>query len=138
MPFLLLIPFFILISNVFAEEKQDFLNICQQELKLRDSIIIVNDSIHRSKESFYKSELLLEKEKVDNWESSFNLMKDEYQKCSMALSQADFTEEENVSTVSSDSLSKEDNSSSAKTKVLIGASFLGGVAIGAFLFNLFF
>lgn len=130
---------FISVSALFADDKQEDILSCKQELDLRDSIIVSNDSVFRLKESSCKNELLLEKEKKANYESSYNLMKKEYSDCSFSLLKAqENLEAKDIVQVQSDSLSKEDQVSSVKSKVAFGATFLSGMAIGAFLFSLFF
>ncbi|HQB65650.1 MAG TPA: hypothetical protein PK616_07150 [Fibrobacteraceae bacterium] len=126
-------------STLFADDKKEDSFSCKQELDLRDSIIVSNDSVFRLKESLYKNELQLEKEQKANYESSYNLMKKEYSDCSFSLQKTvEKAEAEGVSQVISDTLSNEQTSSSSKTKIAFGATFLSGMAIGAFLFSLFF
>ena len=135
----LLVLLFIFESTLFADDKKEDSLSCKQELDLRDSIIVSNDSVFRLKESLYKNELQLEKEQKANYESSYNLMKKEYSDCSFSLQKAvEKAEAEGVSQVISDTLSNEQTSSSSKTKIAFGATFLSGMAIGAFLFSLFF
>lgn len=135
----LLVLLFIFESTLFADDKKEESLSCKQELDLRDSIIVSNDSVFRLKESLYKNELQLEKEQKANYESSYNLMKKEYSDCSFSLQKAvEKAEAEGVSQVISDTLSNEQTSSSSKTKIAFGATFLSGMAIGAFLFSLFF
>ena len=135
----LLILLLIFESTLFADDKKEDSFSCKQELDLRDSIIVSNDSVFRLKESLYKNELQLEKEQKANYESSYNLMKKEYSDCSFSLQKVvEKAEAEGVSQVISDTLSNEQTSSSSKTKIAFGATFLSGMAIGAFLFSLFF
>ncbi len=135
----LLILLLIFESTLFADDKKEDSFSCKQELDLRDSIIVSNDSVFRLKESLYKNELQLEKEQKANYELSYNLMKKEYSDCSFSLQKAvEKAEAEGVSQVISDTLSNEQTSSSSKTKIAFGATFLSGMAIGAFLFSLFF
>ncbi len=130
---------FVSVSLLFAENKQGDLLSCKQELDLRDSIIVSNDSVFRLKESFYKNELQLEIEKKANYESSYNLMKKEYSDCSFSLLKAqEKAEIDNSTKAEPDSSTIENQESSVKRKIAFGATFLSGMAIGAFLFSLFF
>lgn len=135
----LLVLLFIFESTLFADDKKEDSLSCKQELDLRDSIIVSNDSVFRLKESLYKNELQLEKEQKANYESSYNLIKKEYSDCSFSLLKAqENLEAKDIVQVQSDSLSKEDQGFSVKSKVAFGATFLSGMAIGAFLISLFF
>jgi len=130
---------FVSVSLLFAENKQVDLLSCKQELDLRDSIIVSNDSVFRLKESLYKNELQLEIEKKANYESSYNLMKKEYSDCSFSLLKAqEKAEIDNSTKVEPDSSTIENQESLVKGKIAFGATFLSGMAIGAFLFSLFF
>lgn len=100
----------------------------QRELDLKDSIIVGQDRFCRELESLYKDKLYLEQEKSVNWESSFATIKKEYEMCSKAL----FITSESL--LEKKTVAKQ----SPGSKAAAGVSFLGGMAVGAFLFYLFF
>lgn len=114
-------------ADSFSEPELS-LTLEQQELQLKDSIIVAQDRFCRELESRYKDELYLEQEKSANWDSSFATIKKEYEVCSKAL----FITSESL--LAKEAAVKE----SSASKAVVGAYFLGGVAVGAFLFYLFF
>lgn len=104
-----------------ASVEQVPVDVMQEELALRDSVMQVRDSLCAVEKDSLRKALVVEDAKCGNWEQSYQTMKQNNEVCAQALSVAIDVNEKNKAKADEER---------KKAATMGTSSFLGGLAVG--------
>lgn len=104
-----------------ASVEQVPVDVMQEELALRDSVMQVRDSLCAVEKDSLRKALVVEDAKCGNWEQSYQTMKENNEVCAKALSVAIDVNEKNKAKADEER---------KKAATMGTSSFLGGLAVG--------
>ncbi|MBO6136681.1 MAG: hypothetical protein J6P30_08935 [Fibrobacter sp.] len=104
-------------------------DVMQEELALRDSVMQVRDSLCMVEKDSLRKTVVVEEAKCANWEQSYQVMKQNNEVCAKALGIAIEASEKDKGRADEER---------RKAAVMSSSSFMGGLLVGALLFWLIF
>ncbi len=104
-------------------------DVMQEELALRDSVMQVRDSLCMVEKDSLRKTVVVEEAKCANWEQSYQTMKQNNEVCAKALGIAIEASEKDKGRADEER---------RKAAVMSSSSFMGGLLVGALLFWLIF
>ncbi|WP_458450959.1 hypothetical protein [Fibrobacter sp.] len=104
-------------------------DVMQEELSLRDSVMQVRDSLCMVEKDSLRKTVVVEEAKCANWEQSYQTMKQNNEVCAKALG---------IAIEASEKDKDRADEERRKAAVMSSSSFMGGLLVGALLFWLIF
>ncbi len=104
-------------------------DVMQEELSLRDSVMQVRDSLCMVEKDSLRKTVVVEEAKCANWEQSYQVMKQNNEVCAKALG---------IAIEASEKDKDRADEERRKAAVMSSSSFMGGLLVGALLFWLIF
>lgn len=104
-------------------------DVMQEELALRDSVMQVRDSLCTVEKDSLRKSVVVEEAKCANWEQSYQTMKQNNEVCAKALG---------IAIEASEKDKDRADEERRKAAVMSSSSFMGGLLVGALLFWLIF
>jgi hypothetical protein len=104
-------------------------DVMQEELALRDSVMQVRDSLCMVEKDSLRKTVVVEEAKCANWEQSYQVMKQNNEVCAKALG---------IAIEASEKDKDRADEERRKAAVMSSSSFMGGLLVGALLFWLIF
>ena len=104
-------------------------DVMQEELALRDSVMQVRDSLCTVEKDSLRKSVVVEEAKCANWEQSYQVMKQNNEVCAKALG---------IAIEASEKDKDRADEERRKAAVMSSSSFMGGLLVGALLFWLIF
>lgn len=104
-------------------------DVMQEELSLRDSVMQVRDSLCTVEKDSLRKSVVVEEAKCANWEQSYQVMKQNNEVCAKALG---------IAIEASEKDKDRADEERRKAAVMSSSSFMGGLLVGALLFWLIF
>ena len=107
--------------EVEASVEQVPVDVMQEELAMRDSVMQVRDSLCAVEKDSLRKAIVVEEAKCANWEQSYQTMKQNNEVCAQALGVALDVNEKGKEKVDDEK---------RKAATMTGTSFLGGLGVG--------
>ena len=104
-------------------------DVMQEELSLRDSVMQVRDSLCMVEKDSLRKTVVVEEAKCANWEQSYQVMKQNNEVCAKALG---------IAIEASEKDKDRADEERRKAAVMSSSSLMGGLLVGALLFWLIF
>lgn len=104
-----------------ASSEQVPVDVMQEELAMRDSVMQVRDSLCAVEKDSLRKAIVVEDAKCANWEQSYQTMKQNNEVCAQALGVAIDVNEKNKEKVDEEK---------RKAATMSSTSFMGGLAVG--------
>lgn len=108
-------------TEVEASVEQVPVDVMQEELAMRDSVMQVRDSLCAVEKDSLRKAIVVEEAKCANWEQSYQTMKQNNEVCAQALGVALDVNEKGKEKVDDEK---------RKAATMTGTSFLGGLGVG--------
>lgn len=108
-------------ASVRENLEQVPVDVMQEEIALRDSVMQVRDSLCAVEKDSLRRSIVVEEAKCANWEQSYETVKKGNEVCAQALSVAIETNEKNKEKAAEEK---------KKTAMMSSSSFFGGVGVG--------
>lgn len=108
-------------SSVNVPAEQVPVDVMQEELSMRDSVMQVRDSLCTIEKDSLRREVVVEQAKCANWEQSYQTIKKDNEVCAQALGVALEVQEKSKEKVDDER---------RKASMMSGTSFIGGLGIG--------
>ena len=116
-------------SSAAAPAEMVPVDVMQEELALRDSVMQVRDSLCTVEKDSLRKSVVVEEAKCANWEQSYQVMKQNNEVCAKALG---------IAIEASEKDKDRADEERRKAAVMSSSSFMGGLLVGALLFWLIF
>ena len=116
-------------SSAAAPAEMVPVDVMQEELSLRDSVMQVRDSLCMVEKDSLRKTVVVEEAKCANWEQSYQTMKQNNEVCAKALG---------IAIEASEKDKDRADEERRKAAVMSSSSFMGGLLVGALLFWLIF
>lgn len=116
-------------SSAAAPAEMVPVDVMQEELALRDSVMQIRDSLCAVEKDSLRKSVVVEEAKCANWEQSYQVMKQNNEVCAKALG---------IAIEASEKDKDRADEERRKAAVMSSSSFMGGLLVGALLFWLIF